>query len=210
MGKKVSGLVVRGNTVLVSVITADTASTANYGIWRSTNGGLTFTRWPSGTARRPAYRRGWPTIWSTRPAPDTVYTCIALLTAPTGKGLFKSANLGATWMRVSTVAVETYITNVTSNIELAVRNSDNVYVGILESGALVAIFHSGDGGANWTPMDLPTMPIASANTFTVTNATNGSPIVITTSASHGYSTNQYVQITGVGGTPRPTGSTRFS
>lgn len=43
-GKNISGVAARGSTVVVSVNTADVNSVANLGIWRSTNGGTTFTQ----------------------------------------------------------------------------------------------------------------------------------------------------------------------
>jgi hypothetical protein len=60
------------------------------------------------------------------------------------------------------------------------------------------------------------MPVTTATVFNVTGATNASPIVITTSAAHGLSSNNYVEIAGVTGNTAanglhqitvPTGST---
>ena len=201
LGKNISGMVVRGNTILVSVNTGDVTSNPNLGVWRSTNGGTSFTQMAVGDGTGAT---GLPEgvahdIVSSSSAPDTVYTCIAMPTTTAARGIYKSANLGATWSRVSTAAMHAYFTSVTSNIEMSVGNSSNLFIGILESGAPVAIFSTPDGGANWTKMDLPTMPVSSAVTRTVTGATNATPIVITTSVAHGYSTNNYIEIAGVTG-----------
>lgn len=200
-GKNISGIVVRGDTILVSVNTADSAVTTNLGVWRSTNGGSTFTQMAVGDG---SGATGLPAgvsydIVSSPAAPDTVYTCIAMPSTASAKGIYKSTNLGATWTRVSTTAMNNRITTVTSNIEMSVGNANNVVLGILESGAPVGIFHSSDAGATWQEMDYPTMPVTSATVFNVTNATNATPIVITTSAAHGYSSNNYVEIAGVAG-----------
>ncbi len=201
VGKNISGIVVRGNTILVSVNTGDVAGNTNHGVWRSINGGASFTQMAVGDGTGAT---GLPAgishdIVSSPSAPNTVYTNIVIPTTTAARGVYKSNDLGATWTRVSPVAMHTFFTTVTSNIEMSVGNAGNLFVGILESGAPVAIFSTPDGGANWTRMDLPTMPITTATTFTVTGATNATPIVITTSAAHGYSTNNYVEIAGVTG-----------
>ncbi|MCB1064369.1 MAG: hypothetical protein KDN20_15805, partial [Verrucomicrobiae bacterium] len=199
-GKNISGVVARGNTILVSVNVADSGGNSARGIWRSTNGGTTFTRMSVGDGTSTGLPEGVSyDIVSSTAAPNTVYTCMALTTTTTARGIFKSTNLGASWTRVSTPLIENYITNVSSNIELAVGNSNNVFVGILESGAPVAIFRSANGGSSWSQMDLPTMPLTTATVLTISNASNASPIVITTTASHGLSSNNYVEISGVNG-----------
>lgn len=201
VGKNISGLVVRGNTILVSVNTGDVSGNSNHGVWRSTNGGSTFTQMavadgtgPTGLPEGVSYD-----IVSSPAAPDTIYTCIALPTTSSAKGIYKSTDLGATWTRVSPPALNSKITSVTSNIEMSVGGVNNVAVGILESGAPVGIFQSTDAGANWQEMDLPTMPVTTATVSTVTGATNASPIVITTAAAHGLSSNNYVEVAGVTG-----------
>lgn len=206
-GKNISGIVVRGNTILVSVNTADNATTTNLGVWRSTNGGTTFTQMAVGDGTGAT---GLPAgvsydIVSSPASPNTVYTCIAIPSTASARGIYKSTDLGATWTRVSNVAMNNRMTSATSNIEMSAGDVNNVVLGILESGAPVGIFHSTDAGATWQEMDLPSMPLVAATVYTVTSATNATPIVITTSAPHGYSNNNYVEIAGVTGNTEANG-----
>jgi hypothetical protein len=53
----------------------------------------------------------------------------------------------------------------TSNVELAVGRHDNVYAAIANSGRLAGLFRSGDGGATWAAMDLPTTTEAGGAVF---------------------------------------------
>ncbi|MBK8038025.1 MAG: choice-of-anchor D domain-containing protein [Verrucomicrobiaceae bacterium] len=201
VGKNISGMVVRGNTVVVSVNTADSGGNPAAGVWRSTDGGTSFTRLTLGDG---SGATGLPEgvsydVVSSPATPNTLYTNVALTTTSAAKGIFKSTDQGATWSRVSTPLIEGRMTASVSNIEMSVGEANNVFFGILESGAPVGLFGSTDGGATWQTMDLPTMPIVSATLSTVTNATNATPIVITTAAAHGLSTNNYVEIEGVVG-----------
>jgi ELWxxDGT repeat protein len=200
VGKNISGMVVRGNTIVISSNTADSGNAAA-GVWRSTDGGASFTKLtvadgtgPTGLPEGVSYD-----IVSSPATPNTLYTNVALTTTSAARGIFRSTDLGATWTRISTALIESRITASASNIEMSVGDADNVFFGILESGAPVGLFGSSDGGASWQTMDLPTMPIVSATVSTVTNATNATPIVITTAAAHGLSTNNYVEIEGVVG-----------
>lgn len=201
VGKNISGMVVRGDTIVVSVNTADSGGNPAAGVWRSTDGGTSFTRLTLGDG---SGATGLPEgvsydVVSSPAAPNTLYTNVALTTTSTAKGIFKSTDLGATWTRVSTPLIESRMTGSVSNIEMSVGEANNVFFGILESGAPVGLFGSTNGGTSWQTMDLPTMPISSALLNTVTNATNATPIVITTAVAHGLSTNNYVEVEGVVG-----------
>ncbi len=79
-------------------------------------------------------------------------------------GIYRSTNTGATWTKVSTPEVDSFITNSTVNVEFSV-SGDTVYVGMIgipgstqapDTGALAAVFRSGDGGDSWESMGVPT------------------------------------------------------
>ncbi|MCU0983072.1 MAG: hypothetical protein MUF25_28260, partial [Pirellulaceae bacterium] len=156
-GKNVSGIVARGNNVVVSVNTADAFTMANIGIFRSTDGGATFTRMSVGDGTGAT---GLPEGVSYDLANDpintnTMYTSIAFNADPARNGVYKSTNGGATWTKVSNAAIDALIGSGTSNLEIAVGRSNNVYVAVVNTGVLAGIFRSGDGGATWTQMDTP-------------------------------------------------------
>ena len=42
-----------------------------------------------------------------------------------------------------------------SNVDLAVGRNNNIYAAIVIAGRLAGVFRSGDGGNNWTTLDVP-------------------------------------------------------
>ena len=153
VGKNISGLYAKGNTIVVAANVADSFTTNNVGLFRSTNGGNTFVQLNN------APGTGLPTGLSYDLVVDpintnTLYASIWQI-LPTD-GIYKSTNAGATWTKVSNAAIDGLIGNTTSNIELAVGRNNNVYAGIINQGVLSGLFRSGNGGANWAQLDLPT------------------------------------------------------
>jgi hypothetical protein len=146
VGKNISGIVANGNTITVSVNSANNFTTANTGIFRSTDGGATFTQVTNGLPPGVSYD-----LVNVPANPNVMYTSVALA----GSGVFKSIDGGASWNRVSSPAMDVLFASNTSNVEFAAGSFNNVYVGILNSGNLVGFFRSGDGGTTWTAMDIP-------------------------------------------------------
>ncbi len=152
-GKNVSGVYANGNTIVVSVNTADNFNTANTGIFRSTDGGVSFTQVSSGTGASSGLPAGVSYDLIVDPvSTNTLYTSIVFGSA---NGVFKSVDAGASWSRVSTPAIEALITGSTSNLEMAAGRNNEVYAAIINSGAFAGLFRSPDGGATWTQMDSP-------------------------------------------------------
>jgi uncharacterized repeat protein (TIGR01451 family) len=159
MGKNVSGVAPRGDTIVVSVNTADSFAYGNIGIFRSTDGGASFDQISSGNGITTGLPGGVAFDLVGDPTDnERLFTAMTLANEVGGQnGVYRSDDTGATWTKVSTSAMEDLISSTaTNNIEMAVGHEDNVYVAIINNGRLDGIFRSGNGGAAWTAMDVPT------------------------------------------------------
>lgn len=159
--KNVSGLAVRGSTLVVAVDRSAQATFATIGIFRSTNGGATFTQISQGNGSATGLPGGASYDLVGDPLrPNRLFTNIDF--AGGRNGIYRSDDTGATWTRVSSLAMNTLLRRVIFNVELAVGRHNDVYCAMVDdtlpAGALLAVFRSGDGGASWTRMDLPLTP----------------------------------------------------
>lgn len=157
LGKNISGLAARGNTIVIAVDTADAFTFANIGIWRSTDGGTTFTQIGVGNGAATGLPGGVTyDLVGDRANPSRLFTSVVFADSLGGQnGVYRSTNTGANWTKVSNAAMDALlISGVTSNVEFAARGN-NVYAAIANSGRLAGLFRSGDGGTTWTSMDLP-------------------------------------------------------
>ena len=130
-------------------------------------------------------------------------------------GLFRTEDIGApepVWVNISQPFMNfrpNGAVDETVNGKISIHTTPGfnvVYVAVtnqfarfdnLVSSRLASVSFSTDAGTTFTPMDLPEN--VEPQTFIVANATNASPIVITTTAAHGLSTNDRVRISGVQG-----------
>ena len=154
VGSNISGVAPRGSTIVVSVDDNDGGlSCANSGIMRSTDSGATFTQVTNGIS-------GGSIDALTGDLTDNavLYASIVLATSNCGgtTGIYKSSDTGASWSKISNTAMDAVLVdNTGTHVEIAVGQSDNVYVAIANSGRLAGIFRSGDGGLNFATMDIP-------------------------------------------------------
>jgi hypothetical protein len=158
VGKNISGVAARGATIVASVNRADVNAIGNLGIFRSTDTGATFTQISNGTGTTTGLPLGITHDLVGDPNKRTrLFTSVVAATLVGGaNGIYRSNDTGATWTKVSNPAIDAFlITNVTNNVEFAVGQHNNVFVGIANQGRLAAVFRSGDGGTTWTQMDLP-------------------------------------------------------
>ncbi len=153
-GKNISGMAVNGNTIVVSADRDQTTGIAGGGIYRSTDGGATFSKvsgnLPTGG---PAYDLVQDPV-----SPNVLYTNVAFAHLFTGSsGIYRSADMGATWTKVSSAAMDAHVASgqSVSNIELAVGRSGEVYSAFLVRGALAGLYRSPNGTTGWTQLDTP-------------------------------------------------------
>lgn len=145
--RNISGVALRGSTILASANNAIFGPAGLGGLYRSTNGGASFTL-VSGT-------NGLPTGDVTDLVGDpTNASRFYVAVAGASGGIFRSTDGGASWVNVT--PVDSQIGVSTNNIEMAVNRSAGVlYVGVVNNGQLVRFFRSATQGASWTPMDIP-------------------------------------------------------
>jgi len=166
VGRNVAAVAARGSTIVAAVNTADAFTFGEIGIWRSTDGGATFTQISSGDGSATGLPGGVThDIGRDRSNPARLFTSVIFADNVGGvNGIYRSTNTGATWTKVSTPEVDSFITNSTVNVEFSV-SGDTVYVGMIgipgstqapDTGALAAVFRSGDGGDSWESMGVPT------------------------------------------------------
>lgn len=156
--KNISGVAARGNVIVASVNTALPNTTANIGIWRSTDTGATFTRISQGNGAATGLPVGITFDLVGDPNnPNRLFTSVVFANLGGGQnGIYRSDDIGATWTKVSNAAIDALLlSGGTSNVEFAVGRHNNVYAAIVNSGRLARVFRSGDGGATWTAMELP-------------------------------------------------------
>lgn len=155
-GKNISGVAARGATLVVSVNVADLFTFGNIGIFRSTDGGASFAHISGSAGSGLPLGLSYDLVGDPN-NPQRLFTNTNFSDFVGGvNGIYRSDDTGATWTKVSSPAMEALIiSNVTSNVELAVGRHNNVYCAIANSGRLAGLFRSGDGGATWTALDLP-------------------------------------------------------
>lgn len=160
LDKSFSGLAVRGKgkEIVVSVNFATPFDFPYVGIFRSKNHGNTWTQISQGNGSATGLPGGLSHDLAGDPMNlNRLYTSVVFADEVGGSnGLYRSDDLGETWTKVSTPAIDAYlVSGETNNVEFAVGRHNNVFVAIVNDFVLAAVFHSPDGGATWTQMDMP-------------------------------------------------------
>jgi len=159
LGKNISGVAPRGNTIVISVDTADAFTFGNIGIWRSTDGGTTFTQIGVGNGAATGLPGGVTNdLVGDAANPSRLFTSVLFANSFPGglNGVYRSLNTGANWTKVSNAAMDALlISGTTNNVEFAVGTNNDVYAAIVNTGRLAGLFRSGDGGTTWTALDRP-------------------------------------------------------
>jgi photosystem II stability/assembly factor-like uncharacterized protein len=130
----------RGQTIVIAA--------NNAGIFRTTDAG---TSWAQVSG---AGGTGMPTGVSFALAGDPIRATHLFAHVGTA-GIFKSTDTGSTWAKVSTAAMDALLGQAV-NVKISAGANDNVYVAIASGpDGLTGLFRSGNGGATWTALDLP-------------------------------------------------------
>ncbi|MBN1394825.1 MAG: pre-peptidase C-terminal domain-containing protein, partial [Pirellulales bacterium] len=171
-GKNCISIAIRGETILVAVDNAESGSYDDVGIFRSEDGGETFTQISDGDG----YETGLPGGIAYDLAADP-YDADVFYTAVVGgnlfggrNGIYKSTNAGLTWIKISSIQIDNLLDtsgdNTTHRVQLSVGSAGQLYVGIVNQmtdsetlDELAAIFRTGDGGTTWTKMDTPQVTV---------------------------------------------------
>jgi hypothetical protein len=138
--RDITGIAARGATIVVA--------SRNGGIFRTTNTGGLWIQISGATGT------GIPAGNSLDLVSDPNNNAILYTNAGTS-GIYKSIDTGVTWTKVSDAAIDADLVGA-GNLELAVGNSNNVYLAIVRGGRLADLYRSGNGGTNWTALDVPT------------------------------------------------------
>lgn len=130
----------RGPTIVIAA--------NNAGLFRSTDTGASWTQ-VSGTGGT-----GLPAGVSFALAGDPTRPTHLFAHIGTA-GVFKSTDTGSTWAKASNAPMDALLGQAV-NVKISVGANDNVYVAIASGpDGLTGLFRSGNGGATWAALDLP-------------------------------------------------------
>jgi photosystem II stability/assembly factor-like uncharacterized protein len=189
IGENMSGVAARGAILVAS------SKSGGGGVFRSSDTGVSWTQISGGGGT------GLPSgdYFDLVGDPST---STRLYASAESDGIYRSDDTGATWTNISSgdATLNAAITSFSNNnTEMAVAPSGRLYVSVIHNGQLALVSYSDNPASatpTWTAMDLPLIPVGSPSA--ITNATNATPIVIT-SAGHGLSSGRDVSVDGVTG-----------
>jgi photosystem II stability/assembly factor-like uncharacterized protein len=178
------------NTVYVAVGGSGTHGLAgNTGIWRSTDGGATWTN----TTAAITTTASFSDVEIDPTHPETLYAAVGSFRGSVANGVYKSTDGGNTWLVAGNFPMDARDGRIT--VAITPSNPQTLYASISASGQagtslgrLVAILKSTDGGDTWTALPNPPdlggngwygLPLAvdPTNPNTLYASAGGNPIV---------------------------------
>jgi hypothetical protein len=163
--KSIWGVAARGTTLVAAVRAASPLTGATIGIFRSTNGGASFTQISNGNGSATGLPGGFVFDLVGEPGNNArLYTGVTSATSFGGaNGIYRSTNTGANWTKISNAAIDALIvTGATNNIELAVSKKTDpatgqkpLFVAIVNNGRLAGVFRTANGGTTWQALGVP-------------------------------------------------------
>jgi len=150
----ISSVAGNGLTILVAVNASNTNNLNDQGIYRSTDGGVSFSH-NSGVAA------GLPQIASSAVVADPTnssryYVAASTSASASDRGIYRTDNSGASWARISDPSLDAILNSTTNLIDLSVSTTGTLFAGVVDSGALAGIFRTTDQGSSWSNFGLPT------------------------------------------------------
>jgi len=150
-GKNICGVAMRGAVVMTAVNVADPYTYVNVGILRSVDSGANFLNVAFLNVGLPQGRAY--DLQADPVNPNIFYTVID--DAGTSSGVYKSIDTGATWRHMGSSDMGAHFSNF-ANAHLAAGRSGSVFVSVVGSSRLSAVYGSLNGGGTWINMDVPT------------------------------------------------------
>jgi hypothetical protein len=153
-GVNISSIAASGQNILVAVNTSNSGSIAHQGLWRSIDGGTTFTH-ISGSVP------GLPSITASAVVADPTtagryYAAAPFASSVANRGIYRTDDSGATWTRISSPSLDGVLNTTTNLIDLSMSTTGTLFAGVVDSGQLAGVFRTTNQGANWTDFGVPT------------------------------------------------------
>lgn len=153
--RSIAKLAVHGDRIVAAVNFAEDFVCENVGVMRSIDGGATFEQLTLASSGIPA---GVSTVVTPDPnAPDVLYAAVIFAEqCDEGQsGIYRSADGGANWAKVSDASLDATLNDNTGLTEIEFGQDGRVFVASTQNGRLAGVFYSSDDGTTWTGMELP-------------------------------------------------------
>lgn len=157
-GANIAGVAARGSVIVAAVDRADSFTCGNIGLFRSTDSGASFSR----VTAAAGFPSGGTDALAGHPAnPDVLYASLEAAGTCAGNvtlnGIYRSADAGASWTKVSNATMDALMSNGSTSdylVRIQVAPDGAVAVAISIS-TLRGVFRSANDGASWTALGVP-------------------------------------------------------
>ena len=146
-GKNVSDVVARGDTIVASV---DSSYRQGNGVYRSTDGGVSFMSVSNGDGAVTGLPGGRVYDLESSPLNDNLLHASVLGADRFGgsNGIYRSLDTGATWQKISNVKMDALLSSATNNVQISAGGSGEIYAAVLNFGVPEAIFRAAGERSN--------------------------------------------------------------
>lgn len=198
LGQNISGVARRGDEIVVT-------SQSPGGIFRSTDGGATFT----GVADEDfVVGDNFFDLVHDDSTPGRLYA------AAEERGVYRSDDFGVTWDKITGATIHPGMNDLitdrlNNNMEMTVHPvTGRLYLAVINASQPVGIFYTSDGEADnpiWTEMDVPILPVAPGTPITgaeddpAAPANGAGPPIVITAVGHGLETGDLALVFDVEG-----------